>query len=188
MSENHQQQKPQQDTKKGSGPTIRIMLQKPRMASSRRKTEPVGNVSKSRGSQSGPQAKPDHQHEPVELVEALANPLLYQRPVLLPALQALIHSLEVAHSCVESYAAGEFMTDEPIKLGLKRVSGAWTTFIAPLNFLNGPPTSDETAKGIEWTEEEEKKRKSVGMKLLALAVEKQRCISACEFQFLIRRF
>jgi hypothetical protein len=175
-----QQQKLEQKLNKGSGPTIRIMLQKPRSTSSRRNTEPAAKVSTSSRSQSASQTQLNHQPEPAELVEALANPLLYQRPVLLPALQGLIHSLEVVHSCIESYAAGEFMTDQPITLGLKRVSNAWSTFIAPLNSLNGLPTADGSAKGIEWTEEEEKKRKSVGRKLLALAVEKQRCISACE--------
>lgn len=113
--------------------------------------------------------------ESSDVIEALSNPFLYHRPILLPALQALVESLKDAHTCVEAYASGEYMTDRPIVLAFSRISTAWTTFISPLNALSGLRARQRP----EWNEEEERKRKAVGRRLFVLAVEKQRCVSAC---------
>ncbi|KAJ9092956.1 hypothetical protein QFC19_008554 [Naganishia cerealis] len=114
----------------------------------------------------------------VDLIEALSNPLLYHRHAHLVAyLRSLIQSLETACAAVHAYARGEYMTEEPIKMALKRVAEAWTQMIVPLQLLNGPKIVE--AKGnVPNRKDEEAKRKAVGRKLLEMAAEKQRCIDS----------
>lgn len=145
-------------------PTIRVLLRRVSSTPQRRQNEPVQQRSNSVAEASA---------EEVDLITALSNPLLYQRPPLLPALQQIIQSLEVAHLAVEAYAAGEYMTDAPIKVALERVAVAWTTLIAPLNAIHGLPGLSKSDR-----EDRSRARKAVGQKLLGLAREKQMCIQA----------
>jgi hypothetical protein len=111
--------------------------------------------------------------ESVELITALSNPFLYPRPALLPALQKIIQSLEVAHSTVEAYAAGDYLTDNPVNVALGRVLRAWTEFISPLNAIHGLKALNSIGPG---NEARRTARKAVGQKLLALAKDKQICV------------
>ncbi|KAJ9095561.1 hypothetical protein QFC20_006608 [Naganishia adeliensis] len=110
-----------------------------------------------------------------ELITALSNPLLYQRPALLPALQKIIQSLEVAHSTVEAYASGDYMTEKPLNVALGRVLRAWTEFVSPLNAIHGLKAMNKNDPGVE---ERAIARQAVGRKLLALAKDKQSCVLA----------
>ncbi|KAI5448893.1 hypothetical protein NCC49_006031 [Naganishia albida] len=113
--------------------------------------------------------------ESVMLITALSNPLLYQRPDFLPPLQRLIQSLEVAHSTVEAYAAGDYLTENPVNVALGRVSLAWTDFISPLNAIHGLKAMSTAGSAME---ARLNARKAVGQKLLALAKDKQSCVVA----------
>lgn len=116
--------------------------------------------------------------ESVMLITALSNPLLYQRPALLPPLQRLIQALEVAHSIVEAYAAGDYLTENPVNVALGRVSLAWTDFISPLNAIHGLKAMSNAGPNIE---ARLNARKAVGQKLLALAKDKQSCVVASKY-------
>jgi hypothetical protein len=175
--------KPQQEVQGADQPknasTVRIVLQK---APTTPGAKPHSNVNGAPIQKSGRVLRKGERKAPQEstdLIKALSNPFVYHRPILLPALQSLIQSLEVAYSCVEAYASGEYMTDRPINFALARVRAAWTRFISPLNALNRPLDVSKTSQHHKWSAEEERERKAVGTKLLALAVEKQRCVFAC---------
>ncbi|KAJ9116322.1 hypothetical protein QFC22_004762 [Naganishia vaughanmartiniae] len=113
-----------------------------------------------------------------DLLEALSNPFLYQRHAHLVAyLQTLIQSLETACAAVHAYARGEYMTDDPIKLALKRVAEEWSRVIIPLQLLNGSKVVKVMGEVPGW-ENEEAKKKAVGRKLTQMAMAKQKCISA----------
>ncbi|KAJ9099143.1 hypothetical protein QFC21_004022 [Naganishia friedmannii] len=113
-----------------------------------------------------------------DLLEALSNPFLYQRHAHLVAyLQTLIQSLEAACAAAHAYARGEYMTDDPIKLSLKRVADEWSRVITPLQLLNGPKVSKVMGDVPGW-ENEEAKKKAVGRKLTEMAMAKQKCIGS----------
>jgi hypothetical protein len=113
-----------------------------------------------------------------DLLEALSNPFLYQRHAHLVAyLQTLIQSLETACAMVHAYARGEYMTDDPIKLALKRVAEEWSRVIVPLQLLNGPKVGKVMGDVPGW-EKEEAKKKAVGRKLTEMAMAKQKCIGS----------
>lgn len=118
-----------------------------------------------------------------ELITALSNPLLYQRPAVLPALQKIIQSLEVTHSTVEAYASGDYMTEKPLNVALGPVLRAWTEFVSPLNAIHGLKAMNKNGPGAE---ERAIARQAVRRKLLALAKDKQSCVLASEFPFQFR--
>lgn len=167
--------------KRNKAPTIQIVLRKapspPRNQRSQSHPEherPKTSIAGKTVDTSGNTAPA----ESVELITALSNPLIYQRPALLPPLQKIIQSLEVAHSTVEAYAAGDYMTSKPINVALGRVLRAWTEFISPLNAIHGLKGMNRSGPG---SEERTIARQAVGRKLLALAKDKQTCVLASEF-------